>query len=437
MKLTRFFTAASLLIAQSLSVLPAHAALFPDVPDSHAFNDAIEGLSSLGVVKGNPDGNFYPAKKVNRAEFLTMLYRAKNLNPSSPSSKCFPDVETSAWFAAVVCDAAKKGHIGGYPDGNFRAEKEVNRVEALKMIFKVFGLKESSSGSVPPYADIQKSAWYYAFLTSSWRLGIVPIAGQEGDLFHPDWSLLRGEAAAYIWNALHPAGAASSSASSAAAARSSASTQEGGPSATDVDFPFGDSGTFKNKEAKVYRFPLKKSVTALFEVSAAAGNDAPICRLYKLNENGFSLEYYSGYKIGKTCTIKVTLSPGNYQMEVTPRTANEAFTLFSKETTGDGNDGFSQAKLIKSGTPQSTQLAVDDGADWYRFSLEAGKNMTVELTNSTQVKCIIFPMEDVDLFGFNGPACNEQYLFPKGTYYVGILREDGNDNEAAYSVRLK
>ena len=41
---------------------------------------AVELLSGLGIVNGNGDGNFYPKKNCTRAEAVTMIYRAMQLN---------------------------------------------------------------------------------------------------------------------------------------------------------------------------------------------------------------------------------------------------------------------------------------------------------------------------------------------------------------------
>ena len=81
------------LLSVSLLVYPmlTGAVRFPDVPGDHPYNSSVEALAIEGVVTGNPDGNFYPARPVNRAEFLTMLYRATKKTPRSASISCFSD----------------------------------------------------------------------------------------------------------------------------------------------------------------------------------------------------------------------------------------------------------------------------------------------------------------------------------------------------------
>src|SRR3990167_6556907 len=69
------------------------AGIFPDVGDNHPFKAEIESLARAGIVKGNPDGKFYPERSVNRAEFLTLLYKASGRLPKAIYVQCFTDVE--------------------------------------------------------------------------------------------------------------------------------------------------------------------------------------------------------------------------------------------------------------------------------------------------------------------------------------------------------
>ncbi len=91
------------------SIVIAEAATFSDVPSTYVYANAITALADKGVINGNPDGTFAPSRSVNRAEFLTMLYRVSHLTPDAPAQSCFKDVPASAWFTGVVCDAAAKG----------------------------------------------------------------------------------------------------------------------------------------------------------------------------------------------------------------------------------------------------------------------------------------------------------------------------------------
>ncbi len=451
--------ATAVLLTQTVFVLGAQAATFPDVLASNPFRAAIDALSEKQIIKGNADGTFAPDRTVNRAEFLTLLYRAKGTSPSAPASPCFKDVPVNAWFSGVVCDAAKNGFVAGYSDKTFKPDQAVNRVEALKMMFTVLTLNQQTTTDATAlataYPDVSASAWYMQYLSAAFKLHILPVPAMSADTFGPDRALSRAEAAAYIYNAIFPQplplfGAASSAmmqASSAtttmsSSARSSAKSlaTEATGTITAVDFPFGDNGMFTKKLTHSYRFTLKAKTTVSLIANLIAQNtqDDVTCRLFKIEAgDSFSLEYYLGNQGIDTCAVLATLAPGSYQFDIAPRIANANYTVTSKVVKGDGNDGFVEAKPLILNNPASAFIDVNDLGDYYSFTLKEQTSLMIELTNAENLKCIIYPMGDVDIYGFAQPNCSTQYDFPAGTYYVGVLQRDGRTAKQSYSVRYR
>ncbi len=454
----RFLFAA---LSVSLIVLPmlTMAARFPDVPGDHPYNSSVEALAIEGVVTGNPDGNFYPARPVNRAEFLTMLYRATEKKAAAASTSCFSDVQASAWYANVVCDAVVQGYVGGYPDGSFKPEQSVNRVEALKMIYKTFGLGvltgADAMASADDFTDVSPNSWYVTYVSSSYRNGLLPVAGYPTTgKFWPSNALLRGEAAAYIWRAMNITGdfeieitgeqtssedeeekEAVSSASSKSSSKSSASSKKSTTTTMQVDVPFSDGGDVDGREKMIYTFPLVSSMDIDIEAKLGTSSEKGItCRLYLLGENGLSEQYYLGYQKPASCHLKVSLPKGSYQLEVRPLESDATFEVTTKTVKGDGNDGFDEAITIEPKKSKAGQLAVSDYADWYTFTLSMKGKHTVQ-TFGEDIDCLIYPLADVDLFGFSTPVCGEEYEYPKGTYVVRVQRK-GTDEALNYSVQL-
>lgn len=450
--------ASAIVLSQSLLSV-AQAATFPDVPAGNPYTVAISALADMKVINGNPDGTFAPDRTVNRAEFLTMLYRSKNLAASAPAAACFTDVPKDAWFAPVVCNAAAKTFVSGYKDGSFKPQQAVNRVEALKMLFTVHGLSQQatpeSTAEALTYPDLVASAWYMQYVSAAFRLDIVPVPGVSATMFGPDQPLSRAEAAAYIYNAIFPSPLPLSGASSAPAQTSSVTQQSSSaqtrssksaataaePSITNVDFPFGHDGRFTNKLSQSFRFSLRQKTTTWLQVTIPGSptEDSVTCRLYKLGTtaDSFSLEYYLGYQDKGTCTVRATLASGDYQFDVAPLMPNLAFAVTSKTTTGDGNDGFVEAKNLLINVPASTLLDTTDFGDYYMFTLKDQTSLMIELTNEESIRCIVYPMENVDIYGFASPDCNVQYDFPPGTYYIGVLQKNGRASKQNYSIRYK
>lgn len=447
-----FTVLSSLLVA-----LPAAAAVFPDVPDGHMYQDAIENLAGSAVVNGNPDGNFYPKNGVNRAELLKMLYKATGKVPDASSVRCFPDVEPGSWYEMFVCDAAANGYVNGYPGGTFQPARAVNRVEALKMILNILDIPvadmDINARDAVKFVDVSVSAWYTQYLYAAYETGILPIAGMDSSRFYPESVLLRGQAAAMVYNAIlvEMQGGRSSSAQSSSTPSSKSTAQSSNTSTSansstassrpadikiEVEFPFSTSGKFQKKQPYSYSFSLSETTTASITVAAQTGDVT--CRLYLLLESGFSDEYYLGHQENGKCYLHTTLRAGEYQLQLQPTIADATFTVDAKVLTGDGNNGYIQALRLLKNTPKSATLDVNDIADYYIFTVSAEQSLTLETTNSLEIQCLIFPMGDVDLFGFSTPECNKSYLYPPGTYYVAISRSiAAKTSKKTYTLTLR
>ncbi len=439
-------------LAQTVFLNTAVAAVFPDVPDGHLYQEPIERLVGLKIVNGNPDGKFNPSRSVNRAEMLIMLYRALGTVPTDVKAKCFTDVDVASWYAAVVCDASANRYVEGYNDGRFRPEKEVNRVEALKMITNFFNIpvRDMTEGdrNLVKFVDVSLTAWYTKYLYAAFTNGILPIAGQDGPRFYPDAPLLRGEAAAYIFNALslldtnkptQSSSVAGVNAAQAEGRRSSAAQKSSapGPVIKQVDFPFSDDGNFTAKRSILYRFTLKNSVVGDWNVRLIDTSGKVTCRLFRLADDGLSAEYYLGLQVHETCHIRTALTAGSYQLDIQPTIADAKFSVVTRPVESDGNDGFSEAKILTRGIARSGAMAVDNYADWYTFTIDAETILKLEVSSTSAMDTFIYPMENVDLYGFSGPIVGQTYTYPPGTYYVGVRRGDPELGKQSYTIQLK
>lgn len=445
----RRLTACSVAAASVAGVIvPALAARFSDVPSSHRFAAAIERLAAAGVVTGNPDGTFAPEKTVNRAEFLTMLYRARGITPSA-TAVCLRDVIAGSWYLPVVCDAVKRGYVGGYSDGTFRAGNPVNRAEAVKMLLTAMELPvgdftERDRAAIA-YPDVSLSAWYTKYLAAAFRLGVLPLEGQSPAAFGPEQALSRGEAAAYIDSALRADGAEESSSSSSVSesSASSAMTRSSAPKSSassiavrETSFPLADQGTLPAKGPAIYRFTITSSFAGEIVLTAPGAQQTAQCTLYKLDEEGLPLEVYPGGVSEGRCFLRVALHAGSYQLEL--RGASQPFTLTSRAVTGDGNDGNAQAKTLQRNSTRVGMLEVDDHADYFTFGVATQESLLVEMSNSEQTRCTVVPLDDVDLYGFSSPECATAYAYPPGTYVVVIDRKPGTAwAQVNYGVVLK
>ena len=134
-----------------------------DVSRGQWFNHAISTLSSMGIVKGNPDGTFAPDAPITRAEFAAIAARFDDKDTNTTSN--FSDI-ASHWAKDEIGIAANKGWINGYPDSTFRPDQYITRAEAMTLVNRVLNrLPEKSEDLLddmikwPDNADA--SVWYY------------------------------------------------------------------------------------------------------------------------------------------------------------------------------------------------------------------------------------------------------------------------------------
>ncbi len=461
-----------------IAPLFAAAASFPDVTSSYPHRDAVLKLADMGVIGGHPDGTFKPYDPVDRASMLKMLYKAAGKTADSSKTRCFPDVAPGSWYETIVCDAVAKGYVQGYDNPSagsgqagksFKPGRAVSRAEALKLSMVVLGtLSDGSGPSALPYTDVAREDWYTPYVRTAVSLKILPMSGMDGPLFKPNQPLERGQAAQYIWNALHPDTSTVVS-SPASSARASSASSASRPAVTGRDkelaeqraseekslaqdmanmyrqaFPFVANKTFSGKHPISFRFALSSATTVdIAAVLEAKG--AVSCRLYRMLNDVISIEYYLGYQENESCFLRAAIQPGEYQLDVQGTVADAKFSVTAASVKGDGNDGFSEAKSIDMGKLRLDALDGNDLSDWFSFKItgstsqtgEPGQNRTVTLTSGDKLGCIIYPLEDVDLFGFDTPLCNESFLYPVGTYLVNVRHAPPRAERQTYSIVVK
>ncbi|MBD3360686.1 hypothetical protein GF366_02690, partial [Candidatus Peregrinibacteria bacterium] len=128
---------------------------FPDVRENHKNQEAVNYLKEIDIIAGYPDGTFKPDGEINRAELTKMIVASKTDPDGQIYKNCFPDVKEE-WFAPFICYAKENNWVEGYPDGTFKPEQNINRVEALKIIFEVIfdGTDENEELKDTSVADI-------------------------------------------------------------------------------------------------------------------------------------------------------------------------------------------------------------------------------------------------------------------------------------------
>ncbi|GAE06792.1 S-layer homology domain-containing protein [Paenibacillus sp. JCM 10914] len=162
----------------------------------HWAKAAIIKAIELGVVTGYADGTFQPDKRINRAEFMTMLGRALKL-PDSQDRLSFSDTnEIPAYARPYISQGVKLGIISGYADGSFAARKELSRSEMTAMIVRAGGIEVMPDAKLS-FADAEDiPSWAVPYIAAAVDKGLVEGVGRHR--FAPQQTATRAEAVTLV-----------------------------------------------------------------------------------------------------------------------------------------------------------------------------------------------------------------------------------------------
>lgn len=104
---------------------------FLDVPLDYWAHNEIMACLLASVVEGYPDGNYHPDFSVSRdqmAVFISRIVAGGDENvPEGPGDASFPNVSTEYWAYKYIEYAKDRQIILGYPDGLYHPDYTVNR----------------------------------------------------------------------------------------------------------------------------------------------------------------------------------------------------------------------------------------------------------------------------------------------------------------------
>ena len=156
--------------------------------------EAVEVMSTLGVLKGKDTGAFDPAGTVTRAEMAKIICVMRNggVDPTlgTSSNPVYTDV-SNHWARSYIEYCSNLNIIAGQGDGTFNPDGQVTGAAAAKMLLVALGYRADEAN----------------FTGNGWDTNVNVIATQKGlyeGLENMDVSaaLTRDNAAQMIWNAL-------------------------------------------------------------------------------------------------------------------------------------------------------------------------------------------------------------------------------------------
>lgn len=176
----------------------ANAQTFEDVPTTHPYYAAVEALVSQEIINGYPDGTFKPDKAINRVETLKVLLLSADLALEETTYNAgFPDIVSNSWYSKYVVRAKNDGIVKGNPDGFFYPNNQVNFAEALKIICLTNQIELSTSITTAPFLDVPSNSWFAPYFEYAKNNNIIQKQSNENAF--PSTLLTRAEVAELVF----------------------------------------------------------------------------------------------------------------------------------------------------------------------------------------------------------------------------------------------
>ena len=166
---------------------------FMDVAEDHWAIEPIGYCGTAGLIEGYPDGTFRPNRALSRAELATLLVRAKGEELPEVKRNVFPDIPKSHWAAPYIQAAKDMGLVKGYPDGTFKPNNEINKVEGVVVLARFNGAIDEPVEPLAegPYKDLVARHWAAYLVLQAQEMELLEYI--TGQMFWPKKELSRAE----------------------------------------------------------------------------------------------------------------------------------------------------------------------------------------------------------------------------------------------------
>ena len=124
-------------------VTNVYAKSYPDLPVNHWAYKQVQALTDEDVLVGYPDGNFKPDESATRAEFTTMVIKALHQDKANlKDTFVFKDVPYKYWAFNTIQRAINLDLIKNTPDNSFRPEDTITKAEAMTIMVSALNLDQ-------------------------------------------------------------------------------------------------------------------------------------------------------------------------------------------------------------------------------------------------------------------------------------------------------
>lgn len=175
---------------------------FEDVSKNAWYYDAVQYVSTHGLMAGTSANTFAPDHTTTRAMIVTILYRLAG-SPAIQDTAWedpFLDVDANAYYAAAVYWARMQGLVAGYSAERFGPNDTITREQMAAILYRYARYQNcdtTARADLSPYTDAaQVGSW--AVEAVRWANAAGLINGTSATTLSPKGSATRAQAAAIL-----------------------------------------------------------------------------------------------------------------------------------------------------------------------------------------------------------------------------------------------
>lgn len=166
---------------------------FKDVPDTFWAAADIYTLKEAGIIEGRTEEEFDPEGEITRAEYTKMIVKMFGVEVKDADVE-FKDCGDGDWFTPYIAAALGAGYVEGYSDTEFGPNKIISREEACAILGRAYAKTANQGLSFKDTEQIDEYAKPYVALLV--EMGFID--GYEDGTFRAQKQITRAEASKII-----------------------------------------------------------------------------------------------------------------------------------------------------------------------------------------------------------------------------------------------
>lgn len=170
--------------------------LFSDLSPSHWASEPINAFVETGTIKGYPDKTFHPEESISRSHAAVLLARHLNLDTTNITDPSFKDVKAGDDYYKEIAAVSKAGLMNGREEGLFAKDGQLTRAELAVILQRAFDIPTASKSYYP---DVLDTHYAYNAINAITENGLA--GGYPDGNYKPSKQVNRAEFSVFLYRA--------------------------------------------------------------------------------------------------------------------------------------------------------------------------------------------------------------------------------------------